>query len=573
MRSLRLVLLLAFLPAVPVVAAPVASFGQYRPQARFDGIDSRSFYVRLRDGVRVAVRVDRPTTQGVVHDKPLPVIWHHSLSVAQLPADGAGGRNSGYRAVPSLTRHGYVVVQVARRGNGQSLGAMRGYHDRMEAQDAFEMIDWLSRQPWSNGRVGMYGCSNTGDAAMQALTMRPPALKAVFAGCFSWHKFDAFRRGGIFAQWGTGPTRSIAQDMAIPPVDDDADKTLLAQAAQEHQLSTPLFAMWSGLPFRDSHSALTGTRFWSEGSSASYAQQVRLAGVPLYIQGAWRDELRDQAFITHLNVPGSRVIIGPWLHCDSDDFALLDEMHRFFDRHLKDIDTGLDDQAPIHYYTVNAPAGREWRSAQTWPLPQQREQTLHLTAGKLAERPATSASAARFAVRPVTACATAGEGSRIQPCHMPEDGARFTGSVLKAAVEVTGHPRLRVWVASTQPDANVFAYLEDVAPDGSVRVVTEGRLKASLRREHEAPWAMPAGIPWHRAYAEDAQPLQPGVPVELHFDLMPTSWLFQAGHRMQVTVTGADHRERGRSDLLPTLTVLGDAAHPSALLLPVMAQP
>src|SRR5690606_1629981 len=112
-------------------------------------------------------------------------------------------RGHGISEFPNLAHHGYVVVQVARRGLGQSFGVRRGYHDRNEAQDAYEITQWLAEQPWSDGRVGVYGCSNSGDAALHVMSVRPPALKAVFAGCFSWHKYDAFRRGGIFAQWGT----------------------------------------------------------------------------------------------------------------------------------------------------------------------------------------------------------------------------------------------------------------------------------------------------------------------------------------------------------------------------------
>jgi len=560
-------LLAAALPAAP--AAPAASFGHYEPRPSFDGIQSRSFYVRLRDGVRIAVRVDRPTLNGKAYEGRLPVIWHHTLSISQLVQDGAGGRISAFQNMPSLTRFGYVVVQVARRGNGQSFGSMRGYHDRNEAQDAFELIDWLSKQPWSDGKVGMYGCSNTGDAAMHALTMRPPALKAVFAGCFSWHKYDAFRRGGIFAQWGTGPTRSIAEDMKVSPVDGDESKALLAQAAAEHQASTPLFEMWKQLPYRDSFSPLVGSRFWSESSAASYADQIRLSGIPLYIAGGWRDELRDQGMIAHLNVPGSKIIIGPWRHCDTENFAFLEEMQRFFDRYLKGIRTGVDQDAPIHYYTVNAPAGHEWRSATAWPLPGTQTQTWYLAGGLLAAH-AADAAPARFETRTDIACPDAGSGARVQPCHVSGYGASFAGPALPKPVEVTGNPIMTTWIASSGRDANVFAYLEDVAPDGSIHVVTEGRLKASLRKEDKAPWAMPAGVPWHRAYAEDAQPLTPDVPVALHFDMMPTSYVFLPGHRIQVTITGSDHRERARDGGAPKITVLGDRAHASAIALPVI---
>ena len=113
--------------------------------------------------------------------------------------------------------------------------------------------------------------------------------------------------------------------------------------------------------------------------------------------------------------------------------------------------------------------------------------------------------------------------------------------------------------------------LEDVAPDGSVKVVTEGRLKASLRKLNDAPWKLP-NLPWHRAYAEDEQLLKAGEPVRLQFDLMPTSYVWAKGHRIQFTFTGSDHRERARNaNAQPaTVTLLSDPAHPSRVSLPVV---
>jgi putative CocE/NonD family hydrolase len=353
------------------------------------------------------------------------VIWHHTLSATQEAADGTGPRAAGFRSIPSLTDYGYVVVQVARRGNGQSFGTMRGYHERNEDADAYEMIDWLGTQDWSNGIVGQYGCSNTGDAAMHALTGDNPHLKAVFAGCFSWNKYDAMRRGGIFAQWGTGPTRTVAQDMAIAPVDEDKDKVLLHAAALEHQRATPLFELWKSMPYRDSWAPSVQSTFWQEGSVSSYAQQVRRSGTPLYIMGGWRDELRDQGLIARMNIPGTRILIGDWLHCQNDGFALVEEIHRFFDRYLKGIDTGLEAQAPIHYFVVNAGADHkgEWREAKDWPLPQSKETPYVITpAGLLAGTAPAKPLHQAFPVDYTVTCPEGGSGSTVQPCHLPGKG-------------------------------------------------------------------------------------------------------------------------------------------------------
>lgn len=280
--------------------APGSSFGHHRPAPQFAERITETFYLPMRDGTRLAVRLDRPAAGGVPAPGPFPVLWHHTLSIDSKPEDGAGG----FSAVPGLTAHGYVVAQVARRGNGQSFGVRRGYNDRVEAHDAYEVTEWLATQPWSTGKVGTYGCSNTGDAALHALTLRPPHLAAAFAGCFAWDKYDAWRVGGIAAQWGTGPSRTVEQDMQNQPVAGDEDRALLHQAALEHQGSPPLAELWRGMPFRDSFSPLVLSRFWSEGSAGSYGDQIRASGVPLYVVGGWRDELRGQGVAALLNVPG-----------------------------------------------------------------------------------------------------------------------------------------------------------------------------------------------------------------------------------------------------------------------------
>jgi hypothetical protein len=525
--------------------AGVAGFAHYEPAKRYTAQVTRSFYLPMRDGTRIAVRVTQPAVDGKVAPGRFPVIWQGALTVTQAPAPGNGPDAGGYAALAGLTDYGYVVVQIARRGNGQSFGVRRGYHERNEAYDAYEVTEWLAAQPWSDGKVGIYGCSNTGDAAMHAITVRPPHLKAVWAGCFSWSKYDAMRRGGLLAQWGTGPQRTLAEDSAIEPVDGDAERQLLRAAATEHLQSTVLLDLWKGMPYRDSLSPLVGSRFWGESSVSSYADAMRHSGVALYIQGAWQDEFRDQGLTTFLNYPGARVLIGPWRHCQSPGFALVQEIHRFFDQELKGLHTGLEREAPIHYYTVGAPAGDEWRTARQWPVPGARARRLYLADGhSLLPAAPSQAVPQRFTVHAPLACPQPGTNvATEQPCHLAGEGQSFTGAPLGRDTEVTGDGVVELRLSVDRTDADLFAYLEDVAPDGGIAIVTEGRLRASFRREDVAPWRL-QGIPWHRAEAGDAQPLRPGEAVTLRFALLPASHVFRAGHRIQLTVTGADYRQR-----------------------------
>lgn len=563
--------ILTLLAALPAQAQP-AAFGQYRRAAEYPDIVTRSLYVTMRDGVRLAVRIDQPGRDGRAVEGRFPVIWHHTLSISSTDRDGTGRPASATRSMPDLVRYGYVVVQVARRGNGQSFGVRRGYHDRIEAEDGYEMTEWLARQPFSNGRVGVYGCSNTGDAAMHVMAMLPPSLQAVFAGCFSWHKYDAFRRGGIFAQWGTGPSRRVEDDVALPPVDGDADKVLLRQAAEEHLLSTPLFELWSQMPYRDSFSPLVMSRFWEEGSVATYRQRLQRSRAALYILGGWFDELRDQGIVTHLNVPGSRIVIGPWKHCLNDGFDLQSEMLRFFDFHLKDIESGLTGIPRVHLAVTDADGAMDWLARDSWTeIPTSTTSYYFGDGGRLGTRRSRLRDLA-LPPGPAAPCPEAGTGSTVQPCPSRGEGLHFDSTPLRQAATVLGYAQVELSVDASS-DTAIFAYLEDVAPDGTVRAVTEGRLLASLASAQTAPWTMPAGIPWRRAAAEDARPVHVGEPVRLRFELMPTAWRYLPGHRIRVRIATADHRQRGVDNFAwPRVRLLGGTAAP-VVSLPISASP
>jgi uncharacterized protein len=562
-----------------------AKFGRYRPAPVYPGMVSTSLYIPMRDGVRLAVSVSRPANaDGKPAEGRFPVIWHHTLALSgrmspNPPNPDAPAR--GYSELTNLPRHGYVVVQVARRANGPSFGRRRGYNDRTEAYDAYQVIDWLASQAWSTGNIGIYGCSNTGDAAMHAVTSANPHLKAAWAGCYSWEKYDGFLRGGIFANWGTGPERSIEQDMMNTPVQGDEAKVLLRQAAEEHQGAFPLAKMWEKMPYRDSWSDATQSRFWYEGSVATYLPQINRSGTAIYIQGGWADDLRAQGVATYLNLTGERrLIIGPWGHCQNGDFDLVAEIHRFFDQHLKGMDTRLNAEDPIHYYTINAPAGTEWRASKTWPVAGATSTTLFLTgaANGLATAAPRKASPVSFTVRYDVDCPSARPGpggllTGAPPCPLEHGGPRFVTPPLKADTEVTGDAIADLWLTASTADANLFVYLEDVAPDGTVTQVTDARLKASLRKLDAPPYAN-NGLPWHRGHAEDAAPLTPGEPARLQIAFLPNSFVFRAGHRIRISVAGADYRERDRTPKSPApqLTLLNDAGHLSAIVLPIVGK-
>jgi putative CocE/NonD family hydrolase len=511
-------------------------------------------YITMRDGVRLAASMLRPATNGRPVEGRVPVIWHGGLDLfASARAANNPGSNWG-----RFVEQGYVVVDVARRGNGASFGVQRGYHDRTEAYDAYEITEWLAAQSWSSGAVGVYGCSNTGEAAMHTLSMAPPHLKAVWAGCFSWSKYDGFLRGGgIIANWGTGPTRTLEQNMQAVPVESDTDRALLRQAAEAHLKNTNLSDLLQSLPFRDSWSSLTASPFAYEGSVGTYRPHLVRAGVPLYIQGGWRDDFRREQLVAFANIPNARLIIGPWTHCQYTGFNIVNEALRFFDYHLKGANTGIASDEPIHYFTVGSSSGGEWRAARRWPGAGASTTVRYLASGDaLTSEPPADARQSVAPAAEVACAASAGSAAALGPqsCHPAAGAVSFSESITRDT-ELTGHVLLELWVSSSATDANVFAYLEDVAPDGTVTVVSDARQKASLARLSEPPYEF-LGLPFHRGHAEDATALVPGQPVRVSFDFLPVSYVWTAGHRLQITVTSADPRERfRRPSPTPTLTL------------------
>jgi putative CocE/NonD family hydrolase len=231
-------------------------------------------------------------------------------------------------------------------------------------------------------------------------------------------------------------------------------------------------------------------------------------------------------------------------------------------------------------YTVNAPAAQAWKSALNWPPPGARPVDAFLRSVSGGQLTATRAQAAgagtTFTVRYDVDCPTArpiagGLLTGAPPCPIAHAGPHFTTAPLTADVEVTGDPVADLWISSSTPDANVFVYLEDVGPDGTATPVTDARLKASLRKVSKPPYEN-YGLPWQRSHAEDAAPLQPGTPTQMTFTFLPASHVFKAGHRIQISVAGADYRERVRTAAspVPQLTLHETADHALRVVLPIV---
>lgn len=518
----------------------------------------QSFYVSVRDGTRLAMNIYRPAVDGRVVTTRLPVVF--SFTPYRARFRGPGGvivdRSQLFgMGLQDLTERGYVVAEADIRGKGASFGARRGFQDRTEAEDGRDLVQWLAAQPWATDRVGMLGCSYLGGTTTQVASTAPPALKAIFTGATELDKFAFVRRGGITAQFNTRPDEPLSDDLASLPMDEDPQGILLRAAVAQHAGNTSMAGLWYGMPYRDSVSPLTGNRFWEEVSLVPYLPAIRKAGIATFFWGNWQDEPTEHVmqWAANLNSP---LLIGPGSHCIAPkDIDFAGEVRRYLDHHLKGIDTGFYREPRVRFWVDGAPAGRQWVRRDTLPGAGITPTRFFLAAGGTLAPRAPAAGRDVFTVDydvgPVDAFAfwVASQSAR---------GLSYATAPLGRDQVLEGAAVVDLRLAADRQDARVFAYLEDLEPDGKTEVVAFGRLLASQRALGKPSYDT-LGMPWQSGLRADAQPLVPGKVVQMRFALTPTARVIKAGHRLRLVVTGADPRQRNlaelREDPAPRLTL------------------
>ena len=628
------VTMLGFLAPSHLRAAPerVSRLGEYVGYSMpdYDGHVRHSGYLTLDGGTRLAYDLLRPVRDGVPATDPLPVLLMHTpyLRVLKVVDDGRilGAELFGLgwfertflwfrsklskdghlldqaflvRWLGEMLRHGYAVVAVERAGTGASTGSVHPSWE-IAAHEADQILDWIAAQPWSNGSIGMFGDSYEAMTQYAAASTGNPHLKAIFPCSSSFDMYDAvIYPGGVYNTGFTAPLpRALAVlETMIVPVDDDEGGTLLAGILadrSERTIGEASGAAFERAPLRDSRRA-EGPMLWEEMSLYRLLDRINRSGVAVYNSNGWLDLFTRDGFLWHANLTlPRRLQVRPLHHVhmseSGKDLDIGAEALRWFDYWLKDIDNGIMDEPPIHYYVMGAPEEDAWRTSAAWPLPSQRLTRFHLADGRtgsvssvndgaLSRQPPAAAEAAD--VYSVDYSTTSGVQSRWNAIvgtgvysdmrANDEKALTYTTAPLESDVEVTGHPVAHLWIASDSPDVDLFVYLEEVDSVGNSTYVTEGNLRASHRMRGDAPFDN-LGLPYQRSHASDLALLEPGKPALLAFDLLPTSKLFAAGHRIRVTIAGADHDnfDTPQRHPPPELRVLRDSRHDSFVTLPII---
>jgi predicted acyl esterase len=509
-------------------------------------------YVTMRDATRLAVDIYLPEEEGrypaLLSTSPYlkelqrkPPHWSHAIE---------SGATSFY--VPK----GYVHVIAQGRGAGLSQGRWEWFGNG-ERTDGYDLIEWIAGQPWCTGNVGMIGDSYWSWTQYHAAISQPPHLKCI---CQQDSTPDFYRdtcyQGGIFyhqfvASWISYHTAM----MAWPgPVEGKHPPMNLTYEAHAHPYDGP---------------------FYHERSPWTKLDRIRTPVLSIAPQGGHM-HFRGQLWAWPRIRAVKKLLITPptgfWSHVRYlTNRALNRQMLRWFDTWLKSIDNGILDEPEVAVFDA---ATRQWRYENEYPLRRTEWKKFYLRAnpGGSANRP------------PYGLISSEPPGSEPPDTYrMPDSYAELTAGkpVLAYAtapferdVRLWGPLSLTLYGSSSALDTAWFVKLVDLGPDGSVRRLTRGVLKASFRAV-DASMSRP-GQPFHPFDRQEL--LEPGKVYEFQIEFSPICYTFKAGHRLQLEIASEDieyssiHRQLDVM-ILPwpvENAVHHEQEHPSHLLLPVI---
>lgn len=554
-----------------------------------------SLYVPMSDGTDLAVDVWVPPSRPASGTVPTVLRLGRYWRDYQLPGALPPFLGKYLGNVDWLNAAGYAVAMVDVRGTGASFGVSTAPWSPDEVGDFPQLVDWVIAQPWSDGQVAAIGVSYEGVAADWLGAQKHPAVKAVLpAYSYSDVYLDVSHPGGIFNQrfvkaWGDVTARMDRNDPSFLTIvaaanphallaifADVASAALLgvrpitsagnalSDAISQHASNPNVFDAASQIEFRDDPfedvTIDTVSPLRGPADTQRTAAIRRVAGWP--DAGTARGAL--SSFNT-LDAPYHVVVLAPETHTGdyrADPYDLgeplsLDQRQvvndiweavPFLDEFLKGGAAG-EPVREVRYYTY---VERQWKTTPVWPPEGFERQRWYFAAdGRLSRDAPTDATGEDEYT--VDFAATTGLENRwfsgmagvpIRYLDRAEQDQRllvYETPEMTEDVELTGHPVVSLQVSSTETDGAFYVYLEDAFPDGTVVYVTEGELRAIHRKvSNEQPPVAVFG-PYHTFKRADAQPLVPSEAAEIAFDLLPTSTVFRAGHRIRVALAGHDN--------------------------------
>ena len=448
---------------------------------------------KMRDGVKLSFDIRMPDKGG-----PFPAVLERNPY------------NNNFLITPENERYlklyldaGYAHVSQDTRGKYDSEGEFKPFE---EAEDGYDSVEWVAKQPWCNGKVGMTGASYVGLTALAAAQLAPPSLCAITPSVMGE---DIFKRGvynnGVlklgFISWMFGnngrtdkPEPLLEWNRiynTLPP------KKMDETAGFESKFFDEVFTY----PINDKR--------WN---TMSIVSRYRNFKAPVFLLGGWYDTTVIRVYLG-LKKEGkiAKMLIGPWTHglsrnrvvgqIDFGGHSLIDveaTKRRWLDRYVKGVKNGIDNEKPVRIYVMGI---NEWRDEEAWPLKRTKYTSFYLGCkmsanslhgdGFLSAKMESKKDGDKYIynpedpVRPIGG--TAGlydqpDGPYDQtPMEIRNDVLVYTSEKLKKPVEVTGYINVELYVSSDAPDTDFVARLCDVYPDGRSIILNDGIIRSRYR--------------------------------------------------------------------------------------------
>lgn len=481
--------------------------------------------ITMPDGTRLSARIWRPVD---APENPVPAILEY---LPYRKRDGTCARDA--LTHPYFAKRGYACIRVDIRGNGDSQGLMEDEYSPQELADGVEVINWLAKQDWCTGAVGIMGISWGGFNGLQIGALAPEPLKAIITLCSTADRYadDIHYKGGCLLNenLGWGATMwSYSSRAPDPALVGDAWRDMWLERLENEPF---LPAIWLRHQRRDA--------YWRHGSICEDFGAVKAATLAI---GGWGDAYKNTVpfLVEQLEAP-VKGIVGPWVHkyphfaVPEPRIGFLQEALRWWDHWLKGMDTGVQDDPDYRTYVMDGVRPKTWYPDRpghwiaedvgaTSHLP---VDTFYLTDGGLSE---TSGPLNAVVASPHHCGAASGEycaiwlGPELPGDQRIDDALSvcFVSDVLDRARDVVGAPRFVLRLRSDRPQAQIAVRLNHIHPDGASTRITYGVLNLSHRDSHAEP-----------------EPLDCGTDYDIALELDHIAYRVPAGHRISVAISSA----------------------------------
>ncbi len=518
---------------------------------------------------------------------------------------------------------GYHILLCDVRGGGQSDGEFTPFAN--ERNDGYDTIQWVSEQPWCNGKVGTFGYSYNGGQQILAASTQPPALAAAAPGGSSGWWLPTLMYGVLSHRtslfWYMKQLRNAIISGKGDFTPEERQKKLeeieyIMRYRNEAECYVLPFLdadvlKFEGVPLRKFFNEWVDhcddREYWARMGQPLGIENVK---VPCFFYTGWFDYMCQGAadnfeLLSHRTddpelARSHRLVLGPWIHTTEYGVStgsnsgvrygelnfppnsgytreMYNSFMKFYDRYLKG-DTSVDTGAPVRIYVMG---DNEWRDEQEWPLARTQYTPLYLDSqgdartlngnGILSWELPCRSEKDEYDYDPMNPCDNTDSDlhkgifrDRREKEDRP-DMLVYSTEPLEQDVEVTGNIRAKLFIQSSAVDTDFFIRLVDVLPDGTAYSYLSGVFRMRYRDGYY-----------------ESHYMTPGEIYPIEWKIAPISLVFKKGHRIRIEITSSDFPEYdrnlntaepmgyGKEAVVAHQTILHTPEYPSHLILPVI---